>query len=70
MVITNNWSTVSQFISENDKYTEKNIFRKGDDGIVNTEDICNVFNDCFINAATDMCEPDNINIDGPLEDIV
>ncbi len=42
---------------------------KGNDVIVNTEDICNVFNDCFINAANDMCEPDNINIDGPLEDI-
>ncbi len=49
--------------------TEKIILRKGDDVIVNTEDICNVFNDCFINAANDMCQPDNKNIDGPLEDI-
>ncbi len=48
--------------------TEKNILREGDDVIVNTEDICNVFNDYFINAANDMCETDNKNIDGPLEE--
>ena len=63
------WSTVSPFMSDNGKHREKIILRKGDDVIVDTKDICNVFNDCFINAANEMCEPDNINIAGPLEDI-
>ncbi len=44
-------STVSTFMSENGKHRKTNILRKGDDVIVNTEDICNVFNDCFINDA-------------------
>ncbi len=56
-------------MSENGKHRENIYLGKGDDVIVNTEDICNVFNDCFINAANDVCQLDNINIDGPLEDI-
>ncbi len=63
------WNTVSLFMSENGKHRKNFILQKGDDVIINTEDVCNVFNDCFINAANNMCEPDNINIDGPLEDI-
>ncbi len=54
------WSTVSPFLFDNGKHREKYL-SKGD-VIVNTEDICNVFNHCFINAANDMCEPDNINL--------
>ncbi len=36
----------------------------------NTKDVCNVFKEYFINTANDMSEPDHIDIEGPLDDIL
>jgi hypothetical protein len=63
------WRTVGPFMSDGSKQREKIILKEGDDVIVNTKDVCNVFNECFVNTAKDMSEPDHIDINGPLDDI-
>ena len=56
-------------MSDGGKQREKIILKEGDEVIVNTKDVCNVFNECFVNTAKDMSEPDHIDINGPLDDI-
>ncbi len=44
--------------------------KEGDNVIANTKDVCNVFNEYFINTANDMSEPGHIDIEGPLDDML
>ncbi len=59
-------------MSDNGKEKNKITLKEGDNVITNTKDVCNVLNEYFINAyiVTDMSEPDHIDIEGPLDDII
>ncbi len=48
------WKTVCLFMSDNGKDRDKIIFKEGDIVIANTKDVCNVFNEYFINTANDI----------------
>ncbi len=64
------WKTVGPFMSDNGKERDKIILNDGENVIVNTKDVCNVFNEYFINTANDMSKPDHSDIEGPLDDII
>ncbi len=57
-------------MSDNGKERDKITLTEGDNVIPNTKDVCNVFNEYVINTANDMSEPDHIDIEGPLDDIL
>ncbi len=61
---------LSPFMSDNGKERDKIILKEGENVIANTKDVYNVFNEYFINTANDMSEPDHIDIEGPLDDIL
>ncbi len=57
-------------MSDNGKERDKIILKEGENVIANTKDVCNVFNEYFINTTNDMSESDHIDIEGPLDDIL
>ncbi len=64
------WKNVFPFMSDKDKERDKIIIKEGDNVIANSKDVCNVFNEYCINTANDMSEPDHIDIEGALDDIL
>ena len=63
------WETVRPFLSDNGKAKESIILRENEQVIVKDENICNIFNDYFVNIASDLAES-GVDVHGPLDDII
>lgn len=63
------WKAIQPFLSDKCRSQETITLQEGDNVIVDTKEVCNVFNEYFVNIASDLSETD-IDMNGSLSDIV
>ena len=56
------WETIKPFMTNNVKTNNQNITLYENNSLIsNPNDVCNIFNEYYINVTQDFCEPDTIN---------
>ncbi len=63
------WDTVKPFLCDDTKSTTTINLREGDEVVTDTNEVCNIFNDYYINAVNDLCEDECVKLDGSIEHI-
>ncbi len=63
------WDTVKPFLCDDTKSTTNINLKEGENVITDSGEVCNVFNDYYVNAANDLCEDESVNLNRPLCDI-
>ncbi len=64
------WDTIRPFMVDESKGSESIILKEDGHVVSDARDVANIFNEFFTNIAKDMSEPDDIDMNGPLENIV
>ena len=68
---SNYWQTIKPFLTDRTKSTDQNISLFHDNRVINDPvKVCNIFNDYFINAASDIGKEHPIQHDENIEDIL
>ena len=68
---SNYWQTIKLFLTDRIKSTDQNISLFQENRVVNDPvKVCNIFNDYFINAASDIGKEHPIQHDENIDDII